>query len=234
MPLCLCGEQHPRRQPRRLFNLVIFDCDGVLVDSELISNRVFRDMLVQLGATVTLDDMFERFVGRSMADCLVVARELIGRDLPPGFAEDYRRRTGVALAAELRPVAGIEQALDALTLPYCVASSGDQHKMRTTLGLTGLLERFEGRLFSVTEVARGKPAPDIFLHAAARMGVAPERTAVVEDTPVGVAAGKAAGMSVFGFAERTPAARLREAGASVVFESMSELPGLLGVTHPAS
>jgi HAD superfamily hydrolase (TIGR01509 family) len=209
------------------FDLVIFDCDGVLVDSELITNRVFAEMIGELGASVTLDDMFERFVGRSMADCLVLIRGMIGRDVPAEFVGEYRARTTRALAAELQPVRGIGEALDALTCRCCVASSGDHEKMRTTLGMTGLLDRFEGRIFSVAQVARGKPAPDVFLFAAAEMGVIPGRAAVVEDTPPGVAAGIAAGMTVFGYAGRTPASRLREAGANVVFDAMYDLPTLL-------
>jgi HAD superfamily hydrolase (TIGR01509 family) len=209
------------------FDLVIFDCDGVLVDSELLTNRVFADMINDLGAAVTLDDMFDRFVGHSMKHCLSIVRDMIGRDVPPAFVEEYRERTTLALAEHLQPITGIHTALDKLTCRFCVASSGDHEKMRTTLGLTGLLERFEGRLFSVTQVSRGKPAPDVFLFAAAQMGVEPERVAVIEDTPTGVAAGKAAGMLVFGYAGRTPAARLREAGAAVVFTSMHDLPSLL-------
>lgn len=209
------------------FELVIFDCDGVLVDSELIANRIFADMLGELGLSVTLDDMFERFVGRSMADCLALVREMLGRDVPDGFVVELQERTARAFAENLRPVPGIHAALDALTCPTCVASSGDHAKIRMTLALTGLLERFEGRIFSATEVANGKPAPDLFLFAAERMGVPPSRVAVVEDTPTGVTAGIAAGMTVFGYAGRTPAARLREAGAAVVFADMHELPALL-------
>lgn len=209
------------------FDLVIFDCDGVLVDSELISNRIFAEMLVKLGAAVTVDDMFERFVGHSMEYCLGLVREMLGREVPSGFVGEYRERTARAFAEQLQPVQGIHYALDALTCASCVASSGDHAKMRTTLGLTGLLERFEGRLFSVTQVARGKPAPDIFVFAADQMGASPGRVAVVEDTPAGVAAGTAAGMTVFGYAGRTPAHRLRDAGTAIVFSEMRDLPTLL-------
>jgi HAD superfamily hydrolase (TIGR01509 family) len=209
------------------FDLVIFDCDGVLVDSELISNRIFAEMLVKLGAAVTLADMFERFVGHSMDYCLDLVREMLGREVPAGFVAEYRERTARAFAEQLQPVPGIDEALDALTCASCVASSGDHAKMRTTLGLTGLLERFEGRLFSVTQVPRGKPAPDVFLFAAGQMGASADRVAVVEDTPTGVAAGTAAGMTVFGYAGRTPAHRLRDAGATSVFSEMRDLPNLL-------
>lgn len=211
------------------YQLVIFDCDGVLVDSEPIANRVFADMLRELGVSVTMEYMFEHFVGYSMVHCLGIVRELLGHEPPADFAARCRERTAQALAQELQPVEGIAGVLDALRIPACVASSGDHDKMRTTLGLTGLLRRFEGRLFSVTQVAHGKPAPDIFLYAAEQMAVAPEQVAVVEDTPVGVTAGRAAGMTVFGYAARMPAARLRAAGASAVFTDMRALPALLDV-----
>jgi HAD superfamily hydrolase (TIGR01509 family) len=209
------------------FDLIIFDCDGVLVDSELITNRVFVEMLNELGVQVTLDDMFERFVGHSMTHCVDLIRKMLGKEPPADFVKLYRQRTAAALSEQLQPVPGIVVALDAIKIPICVASSSDHDKMRMTLGLTGLLPRFDGRLFSVTQVAKGKPAPDVFLFAAAQMGASPQRTAVVEDTPVGVIAGKAAGMTVFGYAARTPAHRLQEAGASVVFSDMSALSGLL-------
>jgi len=208
------------------FDLVIFDCDGVLVDSELIANRVFAELLGELGANVTLEVMFDRFVGRSMADCLLVVKELLGRDPPTDMVSVLQERTRVALERELTPVRGIVAALDAITVPYCVASSGDHTKMRTTLGITRLLPRFEGRLFSATQVARGKPAPDVFLLAAHTMGVRPERAAVVEDSPIGVQAARAACMTAFGYAALTDPARLRNAGA-IVFDDMSELPSLL-------
>lgn len=209
------------------FALVIFDCDGVLVDSERITNQVFAQMLNELGLPVTLADMFERFVGRSMPQCIELIEGMLGHAPPDGFVEDYRDRTRAALQSSLTAIPGIVAALDAIDLPYCVASSGDHDKMRTTLGITGLLPRFEGKLFSVTEVARGKPAPDIFLHAAARHGVAPLDCIVIEDTPTGVAAGVAAGMTTCGYAALTPAALLRDAGAHVVFDNMRQLPALI-------
>ena len=211
----------------RDFELVIFDCDGVLVDSEMLTNTVLRDMLLELGATVTLDDMFERFVGHTWERCLELAADILGQAPPEDFATRYRMRCGELLREQLQPVPGIKNALSRIRLPTCVASSGDHDKMRTTLGLTGLLDHFDGRLFSVTQVARGKPAPDVFLFAASQMGVSPDRVAVVEDTPVGVTAGLAAGMNVFGYAGRTPRQRLMSAGANAVFDDMSILPILL-------
>ena len=208
--------------------LVIFDCDGVLVDSEPIANRVLRQLLGEQGLMLTPEAMAERFVGRSMAACLAQASALLGRALPADFEAQHDRRLFAALAAELAPVPGVTRVLDGLGLPYCVASNGSPAKLRFSLAKVGLLPRFGDRLFSAAEVARAKPAPDLFLHAAQRMGVAPATCVVVEDTPTGVAAGVAAGMTVLGFAAALPAARLHAAGAHRVFADMCELPALLG------
>jgi len=212
------------------FELVIFDCDGVLVDSEVITNRVFAAMLNELGIPVSIEDMFERFVGRSMPQCLEIITGLLGGPVPDGFVEEYYARSRTALKQELKAVPGIETVLSTLRIPYCVASSGTHEKMQTTLGVTGLLPRFLGRLYSVTEVARSKPFPDVFLHAAREQATAPGACAVIEDTPTGVCAGVAAGMTVFGYCARTPKHRLIEAGAHHTFEEMRDLPELLSIS----
>jgi HAD superfamily hydrolase (TIGR01509 family) len=209
------------------FELVIFDCDGVLVDSEMITNRVFAAMLNDLGITVSIEDMFERFVGRSMPQCLEIITRLLGGPVPDGFVEEYYARSRAALKQELKAVPDIEAVLSALQVPYCVASSGTHEKMETTLGVTGLLPKFLGRMYSVTDVARSKPFPDVFLHAARQQGKAPAACAVIEDTPTGVRAGVAAGMTVFGYCALTPKHRLIEAGAHQTFERMRDLPELL-------
>lgn len=209
------------------FGLVIFDCDGVLVDSELITNRVFAQMLNELGLEVTLEDMFERFVGRSTPQCLELLTKLLGRPVPQHFVEEYDTRSAVALRAELKAVSDIETVLASIRMPYCVASSGTHEKMQTTLGITGLLPQFRGKMYSVTEVAQSKPFPDVFLHAARQQGVVPADCAVIEDTPTGVRAGVAAGMTVFGYCALTPKQRLIEAGAHHTFERMRDLPGLI-------
>jgi HAD superfamily hydrolase (TIGR01509 family) len=209
------------------FGLVIFDCDGVLVDSELITNRVFAQMLNELGLAITLEDMFERFVGRSMPQCLELTTKLLGRPVPRYFVEEYQTRSAAALKSELKAVPDIETALAAIRMPYCVASSGSHEKMQTTLGITGLLPQFRGKMYSVTEVAQSKPFPDVFLHAARQQGVVPAECAVIEDTPTGVRAGVAAGMTVFGYCALTPKQRLIEAGAHHTFERMRDLPDLL-------
>jgi len=208
---------------------VIFDCDGVLVDSELITNRIFVLMLNELGLSLSLEDMFEQFVGRSMPQCLALVAGLLRRPVPDNFVEEFQRRSTAALKSELKPVADIEIVLAALNVPFCVASSGTHEKMQTTLGITGLLPQFSGKMYSVTEVARSKPHPDVFLHAAGRQGVAPSGCAVIEDTPTGVRAGVAAGMTVFGYCALTPRPALIKAGAHHTFERMRDLPGLLSI-----
>ena len=207
--------------------LVIFDCDGVLVDSERIAVRIDAMILEQLGWSLTEAEIVERFVGRSTESMTADIEAHIGRSLPNDWEDEFELLYRDALASELMPVDGIAETLDAITLPTCVASSGSHEKMRFTLGLTGLYERFVGRIFSANDVARGKPEPDLFLYAAEQMGVAPAACAVVEDSAPGVRAARAAGMRVFGYAGGvTPAARL-EAHATVVFDDMRHLPTLL-------
>jgi HAD superfamily hydrolase (TIGR01509 family) len=206
--------------------LVIFDCDGVLVDSEPIANRIFAEMLTAAGLPIGYEETVRTFMGRSMPVCVEIASDRLGRPLPDGFVEELRRRTAEAFRRELRSVPGVEAALDAIRAPVCVASSGEHAKIRTTLGITGLLGRFEGRIFSAADVARPKPFPDLFLHAAASLGVPPERCAVVEDTALGAAAGVAAGMRVLGYAGVSDPGALAAAGAEV-FRDMAELPRLL-------
>ena len=210
-----------------MVDLVIFDCDGVLVDSERIAIRIDVEVITRHGWPITESEVIELFVGRS--DSFMreeVARRTgcdLGADWDAGFVDEYRR----ALAEELEPVAGIEQALegiDALGLATCVASSGSHDKMRFTLGLTGLWDRFEGRIFSASEVTRGKPAPDLFLYAADRMRAAPHRCAVIEDSAAGVEAAVAAGMQVFAYAGGvTPRERLARPGVTVI-DDMIDLP----------
>ncbi len=173
--------------------------------------------------------MFERFVGHSMPQCVGIITELLGEPPPEDFMPDLRQKSAAALAAEVEPIAGVAALVDGLNIPYCVASSGEPAKIRLTLGKTGLLGHFEGKLFSAVEVENPKPAPDVFLHAASQMGVSPELCAVIEDTPTGVKAGLAAGMYVYGFSANTPERRLVEAGAHEVFSDMADLHPLLAV-----
>jgi HAD superfamily hydrolase (TIGR01509 family) len=207
--------------------LVIFDCDGVLVDSEKIAVKVDAVVLAGLGWPLAEAEIVERFVGRSYGDMIAEVEAHLGRRLPDGWDAPYRHLYLEAFEAELTEVDGVTDALDALTLPSCVASSSSHEGLRHSLGLTGLYERFAGRIFSAEEVAHGKPAPDLFLHAARTLGVRPDRCAVVEDSPYGVAAARAAGMRAYGYCGGlTPAGRLEGPG-TVVFDDMRELPELL-------
>ena len=209
------------------FELVIFDCDGVLVDSERIAVRVEAELLAELGWPLSQAEIVERFMGRTTEYMDEAIEAQLGSRLPGDWRDQFQRRYREAFAAELVPVDGVLDALDQIAVPTCVASSGSHDKLRFTLGHTGLYERFEGRIFSGYEVANGKPAPDLFLHAAARMGAGPARCAVVEDSLYGVLAARAAGMRVFGYVGGLTSADRLEGEATVVFEDMRELPRLL-------
>jgi HAD superfamily hydrolase (TIGR01509 family) len=207
------------------FDLVIFDCDGVLVDSERIAIQTESETVTALGWPLSEADIVDLFVGRSVQYMQAEVERHIGR--PVDWAVEVEPRYYERLARDLVPVAGVVEALDRIAITSCVASSGSHDKMRFTLGLTGLWERFAGHIFSADDVAHGKPAPDVFLHAAECMGVAPPRCAVIEDSSSGVTAAMAAGMSVFAFAGGvTPATKLHRRGV-VVFEDMTTLPELL-------
>ncbi|WP_406061499.1 HAD family hydrolase [Streptomyces sp. NBC_01077] len=208
--------------------LVIFDCDGVLVDSEKIYCRVDREVFAALGAEFTEAEMIDYFVGSSHAMLTSIVEERRGHPLEPGWQSPFKQRYEDALDAELTAVEGITDVLDTLPLPYCLASNGSHPSIRKNLGRAGLLDRFEGRMFSARDVSRAKPAPDLFLHAAATMGVPPERCAVVEDSPYGVQAARAAGMRAFGYTGGLTRANRLTGPRTVVFDDMRELPGLLG------
>ncbi|MER7827890.1 HAD family hydrolase [Streptomyces sp. NPDC096097] len=207
--------------------LVIFDCDGVLVDTERIALPLQVALGAELGWPLTEDEVLERFVGRSSASIHEDIALRVGDETAGVWRELFEQRHRDAVDAGLSAVEGLPEALAAITLPTCVASSGSHEKMRHTLGRTGLYGHFEGRIYSATEVRRGKPAPDLFLYAAQRMGVDPAACVVVEDSRPGVEAARAAGMRAFGYAGGpTPAERLEGAG-TVVFHDMRDLPGLI-------
>ena len=211
----------------KALQLVIFDCDGVLVDSERIAIRVEAGILGRLGMPLSETEIVERFVGRSPSVMRAAVEEHLGRPLPADWDTEFRALYEEAYAAGLRPVDGITDALDEIALPTCVASSSEPGPLRHKLELTGLYDRFAGRIFSASAVRAGKPAPDVFLHAAARMGVRPEACAVVEDSRAGVMAARAAGMDVFAYAGSvTPSAWL-EGDRTTVFDDMRRLPALL-------
>ena len=205
---------------------VIFDCDGVLVDSEPAANRVLSRLITELGVPTTPEQAIATYMGRSWASCMEILAGKLGHPPPEDLRDRYRAQLEEEWRRELHPVPGIVEALDAIELPNCVASSGEHERMRLSLGLTGLLPRFDGRIFSATEVDNGKPAPDLFLHAADEMGFDPATTVVVEDTVPGVRGGRAAGMRVLAFARFVSAEDLAAAGGEV-FDDMRALPDLL-------
>lgn len=211
-------------------DLVVFDCDGVLVDSERLTTRVEARVLTEMGWPMDQQEVVERWMGRTSTAQLADVAARLGPDAAARFDRLTTTEVHTAFETELTAVPGVKALLDhleAVAVATCVASSGTHARMGVTLRVTGLRERFEGRIYSGTEVAHGKPAPDLFLHAADRMGVPPARCAVVEDSVHGVRAAVAAGMAVYGFAGGlTPAPALEGAGA-VVFDEMSDLVGLL-------
>ncbi|RSN72334.1 hydrolase [Streptomyces sp. WAC 05379] len=211
------------------YDLVIFDNDGVLVDSEPISNRLLAAYLTELGHPTSYEDSIRDYMGSAMHRIHDLVLERTGERLPEDFDDVFHARVFAAFERELKAVPGAVDVLEKLGaegVPYCVASSGSHARIRVGHRTTGLDRYFyEGRVFSSQDVGRGKPAPDLFLHAAERMGVAPARCLVVEDSPLGVQAAVAAGMDVYGFTAMTPAAKL--AGATQLFSDMGELADLL-------
>ena len=213
--------------------LLIFDCDGVLIDSEVIACRADAECFAAIGVPMTAEDIRARYIGTSAAHMFADVEARFSCRLPADFADRIGLALEAAFAAELAAMPGIEAAIDALPGRRCVASSSGPERLRHALALVGLHERFAPHIFSASEVARGKPAPDLFLHAARRMQAAPARCLVVEDSIAGVAAAVAAGMPVLGFVGGAHCgaehgARLRAAGAARVFADMRALPGLVG------
>lgn len=207
--------------------LVIFDNDGVLVDSERLANGILAELLTEAGLPYTLDEAVRDYMGGSMVSMRQKAEAMLGAALPADLEDRYHQRLFEGFA-HLQPVPGVREVLDRLDADgtaYCLASSGTHRRIRTALTTVGFWDRFEGRIFSSEDVEHGKPAPDLFLHAASTMGVKPDDCVVVEDSPLGVEAANAAGMRVLGFAAMTDPAKLSTATA--VFTTMDELAELL-------
>ncbi len=213
--------------------LILFDCDGVLVDSERLSHSVLREMLAEHGVNLTLEETLSHFMGTSTERGLEILTSLIGQPAPPDFDDRFNERCFATFTSSLAPVPGVPQLLEGLQVPYCVASNGPRKKMRFTLGHTGLLPFFEDRMFSAQDVKSPKPAPDLFLHAAATLGASAADCLVVEDSVSGVLAARSAGMRVLGFAAMGQGEELRQAGAHRVFETMALLPSLLSLRGDA-
>lgn len=213
---------------------VIFDCDGVLVDSERIANGVWARLLTEIGLPMTTEQSLSIFMGNSMSRCIAITTEMLGYAPPDDLVPRFHREVTIELQRDVTPVPGITSLLDSLDaagVRYAVASNGEHEKMQITLGKTGLLARFANHRFSATDVAHPKPAPDLFLHAATQMRFDPSRTVVVEDSPLGVTAARLAGMRVIGYAEITSPEKLRDAGADAVVRSHAQVAALLGIAH---
>jgi HAD superfamily hydrolase (TIGR01509 family) len=208
-------------------DLIIFDCDGVLIDSEVLSCRCLSEVLARYGIELGAGQALDLFLGRSVT-AVRDHYEALGCPIPPSFAAELRTEIRAAFGSSLRPIEGVGSVLADLEIPTCVASSSDADRVSFSLDLTGLAPHFDGRLYTAQMVERGKPAPDLFLFAAERMQVAPRRTLVIEDSVSGVKAGKAAGMTVWGFVggshyqSRDGKAMLRDAGADRVFGRMAD------------
>lgn len=209
--------------------LIIFDSDGVLVDSEPISNAVMHRMVNEVGWALSLEESRVRFTGRSQPSCIKDIEEFLGLKLTEEFSKNFDQETYRAFKIQLKAVNGIEQVLSSLNSinsEFCCASSGSHEKLRTTLGITGLYPIFKDKIFSAEEVNRGKPFPDLFLYAAKKMGFLPEQCIVIEDSIPGVKAALEAKMKVLGYSERTPEIDLKNAGA-ITFPSMDKLIKLI-------
>jgi HAD superfamily hydrolase (TIGR01509 family) len=215
------------------FDLVIFDCDGVLVDSEVISCRAHAATLTRHGYPITEDQVFDRFLGRSMRQATLEVEADLGRSLPDDFHTQVYAEIFRLFADSLEATPHIVETLAAITLPVCVASSGPPEKISTSLNRVGLYGRFAPHIFSAVQVKNGKPAPDLFLFAAEQMKVSPARCLVIEDSISGIAAALAAGMTVLGYhggshCRPGHADTLRAAGAALTFDDMRQLPGMIG------
>lgn len=216
------------------FDLVIFDLDGVVVDSERLSCGCLQGLLAASGIVLALDEVYRRFLGRGFQAVADHYRLTLGSAIPDDFRTRLEAAVSDAFIAQLQPMPGICDLLTSLQIPYCLASSSGRKRIALSLRLARLTDRFDGRVFGAELVAHGKPAPDLFLHAAKAMGVAPARCLVIEDSGAGIAAGRAAGMTVWGFtggshlATAEAAEHLRAFGAAAVFAKMDEMQCALG------
>lgn len=213
--------------------LVIFDCDGVLVDSEPISIAVLIDMIADAGGSIEEDEAYDRFLGKSLASICDILRDEYGLSMRPIHLEAMRQRLYARFADELQPIPDVKAAIRGLSCEKCVASSSQVERIRLSLTVTGLIDDLEGRIFSSSMVRHGKPAPDLFLFAAESMHVEPQACLVIEDSLAGISAAKAAGMRVFGFTGGSHASRpshlaaMRALEPDLIFDDMKALPGLI-------
>jgi HAD superfamily hydrolase (TIGR01509 family) len=208
------------------YNCIIFDCDGVLVDSEAISAKIFQNMILELGFEVDFETVLEQITGTSMKENLLFISEIINGELPADFETEFRKRSYEAFKTDIKPINGIADLLKKIKVPVGVASSGPVEKIRLNLTTTILIQFFGEDIFSSYEIGSWKPDPEIYLHAAKIMGFKPGECAVIEDSEVGIMAAKAGGFDVFGFANDKNKAAFGKLGATT-FSSMKELGNLL-------
>lgn len=221
-PSAEAPEIHPIGSPHvGRFELVIFDNDGVLVDSEPIANRILAELLTASGWPTTYEDSLRDYMGGSLKLVRDTVEPQLGRALPAELEDQYHQLLFTRMRTELTAVSAVREALEQIELPVCVASSGAHPRIELALKTVGLFDRFAGHIYSADDVERGKPNPDLFLYAASQLGIQPEHCVVIEDSPLGVTAAKAAGMTVIGYAGMTPAERLKDA--DVIIDTMTQL-----------
>ena len=212
------------------YKLVIFDCDGVLVDSEAIGNRFISEALTLAGIPISAEGALSQFLGGKLTQIKEDAEKQLGFSLPSNWVDEIYKKQFSEFRKNLKSIDGIEDVLDVLeriNIPICVGSNGPLNKMEVSLGVTKLRDRFLGRIFSADQVKKPKPAPDLYLYCADRMGVPPQYCLVIEDSPRGASAGVAAGMSVFGYSGGEYNSALKEVGCTKVFDTMQEIATFL-------
>ncbi len=210
----------------RKYKCIIFDCDGVLIDSESIAIGVLVDMANNLGANMDFEASLISLKGKAFNLCMELISKRIDKPLPINFEQDYRINTFETFREKIQPIKGIKDVVENLTIPFCVASSGPENKIRLNLDVTGLLPFFEGHIFSCYAIQKWKPEPDIFLWAAKTMGFKPQECLVVEDSVSGVRAAKLGGFDVFGYTEHDYKDELKNE-ATKTFSKMSQLLNLI-------
>lgn len=208
------------------YKCIIFDCDGVLVDSEHISNSILIEMSNDVGAIITMEYALKNFAGKSLKSCFTHIEKLIKKELPSNFERDYRNKTFAAFKKDLKPIKGIHDLLNQISIPFCVASSGPIDKIKLNLTTTKLIDKFQSRIYSSYEIGSWKPNPEIFEYAAKQMGFNPNECVVIEDSLAGIRAARNGGFDVFGFANENNKNEFKKEGAKVFFE-MNKLYKLL-------
>ncbi|SBT19083.1 6-phosphogluconate phosphatase [Marinomonas gallaica] len=210
------------------YQAILFDCDGVIVDTEILSSNILKRMLNELGLELDDHTMHTQFAGFTTHKNLILAESMLGKPLPDNFLNHYREEFNCAIKTDLHPIEGVRELLDAITCPVAMATNAQRAEMELKLELIGLTHKFKTR-FAVDDVDQGKPAPDLYLAAANALQVSPEHCIVIEDSLAGIRAGKAAGATVLAYSDVLPAEAQIEAGASATFDSMAELMVLLGL-----